>query len=159
MANDPAKGHQFRFYTTRLSRGLGSARGEGLKCKGERLSTSHARDRADQDLDNHFFDRFADELSKSTVWTAKALSAKEPCRSSSCVAPAQFGKVPSRHPRCREGSCGFSPHQDQLRQRVAWALSQIFVVSANGFGMDDRTELWLNYYDPRLPRLSLHMPA
>ena len=41
------------------------------------------------------------------------------------------------------------PHQDQLRQRVAWALSQIFVVSANGFGMDDRTELWLNYYDPR----------
>lgn len=86
VANDPAKGHQFRFYTT--------------------------RDRADQDLDNHFFDRFADELSKSTVWTAKALYAK-----------------------------------DQLRQRVAWALSQIFVVSANGFGMDDRTELWLNYYD------------
>ena len=30
-----------------------------------------------EDLDNHFFDRFADELSKSTVWTAKALSAKE----------------------------------------------------------------------------------
>jgi len=86
VANNPAKGHQFRFYTTR----------------------SHA----DSDLDNHFYDRYADELSKSTVWTAKALFSK-----------------------------------DQLRQRMAWALSQIFVVSANGFGMDDRTELWLNYYD------------
>ena len=71
---------------------------QGLKCKGERLSTSHARDRADQDLDNHFFDRFADELSKSTVWTAKALYAKEPCRSCSSLAPAQCGQVPSPLP-------------------------------------------------------------
>ena len=48
----------------------------------------------------------------------------------------------------------------RISSASAWrALSQIFVVSANGFGMDDRTELWLNYYDPRLPRLSLHMPA
>eukprot|EP00931_Biecheleriopsis_adriatica_P014766 TRINITY_DN1167_c0_g1_i6.p1 TRINITY_DN1167_c0_g1~~TRINITY_DN1167_c0_g1_i6.p1 ORF type:complete len:1841 (-),score=350.18 TRINITY_DN1167_c0_g1_i6:148-5670(-) len=40
--------------------------------------------------------------------------------------------------------------QDQLRQRMAWALSQIFVVSSQGFSNDDansRSEMWLNYYD------------
>merc|ERR1711933_328882 len=37
--------------------------------------------------------------------------------------------------------------EDQLRQRAAWALSQIFVVSAQGFGNNEFTELWLNFYD------------
>ncbi|CAJ1389654.1 unnamed protein product [Effrenium voratum] len=86
VANQPNLGHQFRFFTT--------------------------EDHIDSDLDNHFFDRMDRELSKSAVWTAKAMGA-----------------------------------EDQLRQRVAWALSQIFVVSANGFGGDSRTEVWLNYYD------------
>jgi len=36
---------------------------------------------------------------------------------------------------------------DQLRQRVAWALAQIFVVSAQGSGQRSLTEPWLNYYD------------
>ena len=31
------------------------------------------RDDADSDLDSHFFDRFDTKLSKSTVWTAKAM--------------------------------------------------------------------------------------
>ena len=37
--------------------------------------------------------------------------------------------------------------KDQLRQRVAWALSQIFVVSLAGLPFDAQSELWLNYYD------------
>eukprot|EP00931_Biecheleriopsis_adriatica_P088135 TRINITY_DN62510_c0_g1_i2.p1 TRINITY_DN62510_c0_g1~~TRINITY_DN62510_c0_g1_i2.p1 ORF type:complete len:1491 (+),score=257.69 TRINITY_DN62510_c0_g1_i2:181-4473(+) len=37
--------------------------------------------------------------------------------------------------------------EDQLRQRIAWALSQIFVCSTQGAGHDERSELWLNYYD------------
>jgi len=36
---------------------------------------------------------------------------------------------------------------DQLRQRVAWALSQIYVCSVNGGGYSERAESWLNYYD------------
>ena len=36
---------------------------------------------------------------------------------------------------------------DQLRQRVAWALSQIFVVSTQDVGMNHLNELWTNYYD------------
>lgn len=36
---------------------------------------------------------------------------------------------------------------DQLRQRVAWALSQIFVVSASDSSDYGKTEMWLNYYD------------
>jgi uncharacterized protein (DUF1501 family)/uncharacterized protein (DUF1800 family) len=36
---------------------------------------------------------------------------------------------------------------DQLRQRVAWALSQIFVVSADLVASDDYTEWFLHYYD------------
>ena len=36
---------------------------------------------------------------------------------------------------------------DQLRQRMAWALSQILVVGTGGFGHTRQTELWLNYYD------------
>ena len=35
--------------------------------------------------------------------------------------------------------------QDQLRQRMAWALSQVLVLAVNGF--DGQTEMWLNYYD------------
>merc|ERR1719203_2208308 len=37
--------------------------------------------------------------------------------------------------------------QDQLRQRMAWGLSQIMVVSLAGLDKDSETELWLNYYD------------
>merc|ERR1719414_1576453 len=36
---------------------------------------------------------------------------------------------------------------DQLRQRMAWGLSQIFVVSAQGFNFNEYSEMWLNYYD------------
>lgn len=36
---------------------------------------------------------------------------------------------------------------DQLRQRTAWALSQIFVIGAPSFNHEDRTELWAAYYD------------
>jgi hypothetical protein len=37
--------------------------------------------------------------------------------------------------------------QDQLRQRVAWALSQILVISPGSIGADDFGEMFLNYYD------------
>merc|ERR1719310_535354 len=37
--------------------------------------------------------------------------------------------------------------QDQLRQRMTWALSQIFVASVPSFGDDHLSESWLNYYD------------
>ena len=37
--------------------------------------------------------------------------------------------------------------QDQLRQRVAWALSQIFVVAENGFAKAKEQEVWHAYYD------------
>jgi len=36
---------------------------------------------------------------------------------------------------------------DQLRQRMAWSLSQIFVVGAPGFGEDNFNEMWISYYD------------
>jgi hypothetical protein len=36
---------------------------------------------------------------------------------------------------------------DQLRQRMAWALSQIFVVNTDGVGRNSETEFWVNYYD------------
>ncbi|CAE7367529.1 unnamed protein product, partial [Symbiodinium sp. CCMP2456] len=36
---------------------------------------------------------------------------------------------------------------DQLRQRAAWALSQIFVCSVHGGGYRERAESWLSYYD------------
>ena len=36
---------------------------------------------------------------------------------------------------------------DQLRHRVAFALSQILVVGVEGLGKPDETELWLNWYD------------
>merc|ERR1719203_1445318 len=52
------------------------------------------------------------ELTKSTVWVAKALGAK-----------------------------------DQLRQRIAWGLSQIFVVSVQGLGEGNLAEAWLAFYD------------
>ena len=35
----------------------------------------------------------------------------------------------------------------QLRQRAAWALSQIFSVGAMNFGYESDTELWAHYYD------------
>ena len=36
---------------------------------------------------------------------------------------------------------------DQLRQRMAWALSQVVVVGTGGFTHEWQNELWLNYYD------------
>lgn len=36
---------------------------------------------------------------------------------------------------------------DQLRQRVAWALAQIFTVAETGFGREDEIEPWAAYYD------------
>ena len=36
---------------------------------------------------------------------------------------------------------------DQLRQRAAWGLSQIFVASAMNFDYGDETELWAHFYD------------
>jgi uncharacterized protein (DUF1800 family) len=35
----------------------------------------------------------------------------------------------------------------QLRQRIAWALSQILVASTKSIGRDEHTELWTHYYD------------
>merc|ERR1711959_382340 len=37
--------------------------------------------------------------------------------------------------------------QDQLRQRVAWAMAQIFVTGSPGFGQGWHTEVFVNYYD------------
>ena len=38
--------------------------------------------------------------------------------------------------------------EDQLRQRVAWALSQIFVIGESGLAMHTMEhEIWLSYYD------------
>ena len=36
---------------------------------------------------------------------------------------------------------------DQLRHRVAFALSQILVAGVEGIGKSDESELWLNWYD------------
>jgi len=36
---------------------------------------------------------------------------------------------------------------DQLRQRMAWALSQIVVVGEEGLGMVGQHEVWANFYD------------
>eukprot|EP00931_Biecheleriopsis_adriatica_P057277 TRINITY_DN3397_c0_g1_i3.p1 TRINITY_DN3397_c0_g1~~TRINITY_DN3397_c0_g1_i3.p1 ORF type:complete len:2330 (-),score=299.84 TRINITY_DN3397_c0_g1_i3:580-7488(-) len=36
---------------------------------------------------------------------------------------------------------------DQLRQRMAWALSQILVTSAVGTDYSQQSEMWMNYYD------------
>lgn len=36
---------------------------------------------------------------------------------------------------------------DQLRQRMAWALSQIFVVGEEGSNQENYAERWLTYYD------------
>ncbi|CAE6922516.1 unnamed protein product [Symbiodinium natans] len=37
--------------------------------------------------------------------------------------------------------------EDQLRQRMAWALSQIYVCSVSGGGYAERAESWTAYYD------------
>ena len=37
--------------------------------------------------------------------------------------------------------------KDQLRQRVAWALSQILVITPNQIEEDGFSEMYLNYYD------------
>ena len=37
--------------------------------------------------------------------------------------------------------------KDQLRQRTAWALSQIFVAAVPGYKYDWQSEMWVNYYD------------
>ena len=36
---------------------------------------------------------------------------------------------------------------DQLRQRVAWALSQILVITPNQIDAIEQSEIYLNYYD------------
>ena len=36
---------------------------------------------------------------------------------------------------------------DQLRQRVAWALSQILITAENAAGGEEWTEVWAHYYD------------
>jgi uncharacterized protein (DUF1800 family) len=36
---------------------------------------------------------------------------------------------------------------DQLRQRMAWALSQLIVVTPLQISREDYTEIYLNYYD------------
>ena len=36
---------------------------------------------------------------------------------------------------------------DQLRQRVAWALSQILVITPNQITAVEQSEIYLNYYD------------
>ena len=36
---------------------------------------------------------------------------------------------------------------DQLRQRIAWALAQIFVVTENDINNELYSEIWANYYD------------
>ena len=37
---------------------------------------------------------------------------------------------------------------DQLRQKVAWALSQIYVIGESGLGDHTlETEIWSTYYD------------
>jgi cullin-associated NEDD8-dissociated protein 1 len=36
---------------------------------------------------------------------------------------------------------------DQLRQRAAWALSQIFTVSTTNFGLGELKDFWFAYYD------------
>ena len=38
-------------------------------------------------------------------------------------------------------------NSDQLRQRMAWALSQIFPIGPNSVGDSQTNEDWLNYYD------------
>jgi uncharacterized protein (DUF1800 family) len=37
--------------------------------------------------------------------------------------------------------------EDQLRQRMAWALSQILVVTPNQIQNQEATEIYANYYD------------
>ena len=36
---------------------------------------------------------------------------------------------------------------DQLRQRVAWALSQVYVIGEQGLAKADEQEVWHSYYD------------
>lgn len=45
--------------------------------------------------------------------------------------------------------------EDQLRQRMAWALSQILVVSPNSIDLDFQTESFVTYYDIFGTNLSL----
>jgi uncharacterized protein (DUF1800 family)/uncharacterized protein (DUF1501 family) len=87
ISNDPALGHQLPMYTK-------------------------DRESPNMDYDNKYYRRLSGSLSKTTVWTMKAMQAK-----------------------------------DQLRQRMAWALSQIIVASVPGLGDDHLSETWLNYYD------------
>ena len=36
---------------------------------------------------------------------------------------------------------------DQLRQRMAWALSQVFVIAEDGLGKADQMEPWFAFYE------------
>jgi len=90
VANKPELGHQYSIYLNLEWKSL------------------------DRNLDNRFDEVMSPRLSKSTVWTAKALTGA-----------------------------------DQLRQRMAWALAQTFVVSVQGriVGEDYFSEMFVNYYD------------
>jgi hypothetical protein len=46
--------------------------------------------------------------------------------------------------------------KDQLRQRMAWALSQILVVSPNSLQLTFQTESFLTYYDIFGTKLTIH---
>ena len=37
--------------------------------------------------------------------------------------------------------------EDQLRQRVAWALAQVYVIGTDGLGKEGQVEVWTAYYD------------
>ena len=49
--------------------------------------------------------------------------------------------------QCRTFGAEVLRSSDQLRQRMAWALSQVLVVGTGGFGYERDSELWINYYD------------
>ena len=44
---------------------------------------------------------------------------------------------------------------DQLRQRAAWALSQVFVVSYGDLGLESVNELWHTCAHPQEPQTAL----
>ena len=45
---------------------------------------------------------------------------------------------------------------DQLRQRMAWALSEVFIIGKDGLGKEDQMEPWLAYYECAATRCRTH---
>jgi len=56
-------------------------------------------------------------------------------------------RVPARFSKTRVWTMKALYAKDQLRQRTAWALSQIFVAAQPGYKYDWQCEIWVNYYD------------